>query len=376
MGNRRRYPSPVELVRTYVKYNWLQPLARRPFLPKALLIYVTYRCNARCAMCGIWKNHEFSDAGSEMLPEEMGRILSDPLFSKVEYLNLNGGEPALRGDLVELAQLARERLPHLKHFSLNSNGLLPERLVSATEQILALCDTWGIRFSLIVSLHAIGSLADRIFGVPGAFGRVNETLEALRALEGGGQRFFSLNCAISNVNAAHLWELWEWSQDQRIHINFVLAEVRDRFFNQDLAEQTAVSGQNKQDAIRFLRHLAADRRLMNPVALRYHCLANMLEHGAERTQSCHYAMGCLILGSHGDLYYCPHSKAIGNCRLHPAHEIYYDEESLAYRQATLLRDTCCHCPPNTFNLMEFEKDIVRVFRFWANPQRHLRRGGT
>jgi MoaA/NifB/PqqE/SkfB family radical SAM enzyme len=375
MGNRRRYPSPVELARTYVRYNWLQPLARRPFLPRALLIYVTYRCNARCAMCGIWKNHEFSDAGTEMSPEEMAHVLSDPLFSGIEYLNLNGGEPALRGDLVELARLAHECLPHVKHLSLNSNGLLCGRLVSASEQILALCRTWGIRFSLIVSLHATGNLADSIVGVPGAFDQVKKTLEALQALEGDERRFFSLNCAISNVNAPHLRELLEWSQDHGLHINFVLAEVRDRFFNQDQAEQTAVSGDNKREAIRFLRHLAADRRLMNPVALRYHCLANMLEHGAERCLSCHYAMGCLILGSHGDLYYCPHSKSIGNCRHQPAHEIYYAEENLAYRRAVLLRDTCHHCPPNTFNLMEFGKDIVRFFCFWVNPERNLSRGG-
>jgi len=165
-----------------------------------------------------------------------------------------------------------------------------------------------------------------------------------------------------------LVELLKWSRDQGIHINFVLAEVRDRFLNQDLADQTAVSGENRQEAIRFLRHLAADRRLTNPVALRYHCLANMLEHGAERTLSCHYTMGCPILGSHADLYYCAHSRAIGNCRRQPAREIYYAEENLAYRQAGLLRDKCRFCPPNTFNRMTFEKDIVRFFRFLVSPR--------
>lgn len=366
----RRVPSPGEVGWTYIKYNWAQPLFKRPFLPKALLIYVTYRCNARCVMCGIWKDHEFSEAKTELSLGELECILSDPLFSKIEYLNINGGEPVLRGDLVDIAQLIVRKLPHLKQLSMNSNGLLPDRLVPSVTQMRALCHSRDIRFSLVISCHGTRDLLDEIFGVPGAFDKLQRTLEALKTLDldRHGSRFLSLNCAISNANASNLFELSEWCKKNNINVNFVLAEVRDRFFNQDMAAQTAVSGEEKEETVNFLRYLAQDKRLTNPVALRYHCLANMLERGERRTLACHYAMGCLILGSHGHLYYCPHSRAIGNCRQRSAYEIYYDEENLEYRQLGLMRDKCLHCPPNTFNRLEFEKDILKFLRFLVNPR--------
>lgn len=364
-----RIPSPHEIGWTYVQYNWLQPLFKRPFLPRALLIYVTYRCNARCAMCGIWKDHEFSSAEMELSLNDLERILSDRLFAKVAYVNINGGEPTLRGDLVDIVQLVVRKLPRLKHLSLNSNGLLSDRLISSVEQIMAICRPRDIRFSLVVSFHGIEGLLDEIFGVQGAFGKLERTMEVLRVLNGHGTNFWSLNCVISNINACNLYELLEWCEQHKMRINFILGEVRDRFFNQDMTAQTVVSGKRKKETIDFLRHLAQDRSLMNPVTLRYHCLANMLEYGAKRTAACHYAMGGLILGSYGDLYYCAHSKAIGNCRQRSAYEIYYDAENIEYRELGLMQEKCVYCPPNTFNRLEFGKDILKYLEFLATPLR-------
>jgi hypothetical protein len=94
----------------------------------------------------------------------------------------------------------------------------------------------------------------------------------------------------------------------------------------------------------------------------------MLESGARRTLSCHYAMGGVILGSRGELYYCPHSRALGNGRDRPAGDVYYDRQNLDYRRSVLLRAKCLQCPPYTFNLWELEKDIARYCRFLIAPQ--------
>ena len=364
----KKLPSPTKMAWVFVKYNFLQPIVSRPFLPKALLIYVTYRCNARCVMCGIWKDHEFSDAKAELSLDDLDRILSDRLFSQTEYVNINGGEPTLRGDLGDIVQLVIRKLPRLKHLSMNSNGLLSDRLASSVEQIRALCRLNDIYFSLVISCHGTEGLFDKMLGVQGAFDKLERTLEALGALNGYGSHFMSLNCVITNVNASNLYELLTWCDEHEIHVNFVLGEVRDRFFNQDMVAQTAVSGERKKETIDFLRRLAQDKSLTNPVAFRYHRLANMLEHGEKRIMACHYAMGGLILGSHGDLYYCKQSKAIGNCMRRSAYEIYYDEGNLDYRQLRLIRDKCLYCLPNTFNRLEFQKDLLRFLRFLINPR--------
>jgi MoaA/NifB/PqqE/SkfB family radical SAM enzyme len=359
----KKLPSPMEMTRAFVKYNLLHTLAVRPLLPKALLIYVTYRCNARCVMCGIWREHQFSDAKGELSLDELGRILADPLFAEIEYVNINGGEPTLRQDLLDIVQQVIAKFPRLRHLSLNSNGLLSDRLISSVERVLDVCRQGEIYFSLVISFHGIGELMDAILGVPGAFDRVSRTLEALQSLDSHDNSFFSLNCVITNSNAAHLHELLEWSKQHQLRINFVLGEVRDRFFNRDMAAQTAVSGREKTDASNFLRYLTHDRSLTNVAAFRYDRLVKMLEEDAERELACHYAMGGVILGSHGDLYYCKQSRSIGNCRERSAYEIYYKPGNLEYRKIGLMRDTCAHCLPNTFNRLEFQKDLLAFLCF-------------
>jgi len=354
--------SPWEFASNFVKYNWLSRFRRSPFLPKAVLIYVTYRCNARCVMCGIWKPHEFSDAKTELSPAELERILSDRLFSEVEYVNINGGEPTLRYDLVDMVRAIVTALPRVKDLSMNSNGLLSDRLASTVEQILAVCRPMNIHFSLAISVHDVGESLDDIFRVPGAFSRVERTLEALKLLEGPSFTL-SLNCVVTNANANHLGELLEWCKQRNLYVNFVLGEVRERFFNQDTVEQTAIQGTARTETIGFFRRLAQNRSLINTNAFRYNCLANMLERGEKRDVACYYAMGGLILGSHGNLYYCSHSKEIGNCREQSAYEIYFAKDNLQYREQSLMRNECLYCPPNSLTRLQLQKDLWKYLRF-------------
>jgi MoaA/NifB/PqqE/SkfB family radical SAM enzyme len=362
-----RIPLPSEIGWIYAKYNWLQPLIRRPFLPKTLVIYVTYRCNARCMMCGIWKHQELSNAAAELSQEELDQILADRLFTDIEDLNINGGEPTLRGDLPDLIRVATGRLSRLQRITMSSNGLLTERLVPQVERIRQICAQENISFSLCISVHGLAEISDQVFGVNGTFDQQGKALAALQEMALGDGLHLSLNCVITEVNLSNLRRLLHWSQERKLPISFALGEVRDRFLNRDMADQVTIAEGREDLVIGFLRELSRNRGLFNPSAFRYHHLANMLQFGQRRTISCHYAMGGVILGPQGDLYYCPHSEAIGNCRNHPAYEIYYDGENLDYRKSALIQDECLHCPPYTFNRLEFEKDFLKYFKFLIIP---------
>lgn len=369
LARTKRFSRFPEVASNFIRYNCVLPLRAAPLLPRALLLYVTYRCNARCVMCGIWQGHEFSDARSELSLSELDRVLSDKLFAAIEYLNINGGEPTLRPDLADVVRLCLDKLPRLRHLSMNSNGLLTRPLVAATGSILAECRRRDIPFSLVIASHDLDSGLDAIFGMPGASRRQHATLAALRALDGQDDLSLSLNCVITNRNAAGLGQLQAWWAERGFPVNFILGEVRDRFFNDGMAADTVVSGAQKKEALVFLRRLAAGKSLTTPAAYRYHHLADMLERGTPRRMACHYAMGGVILGSQGDLYYCSHSRSIGNCRERPAHDVYFDADNLAYRKKRLLQDECARCPPNTFNRLEFQKDLLRfvTFLFRSRP---------
>jgi len=358
----RTVSSPAKIASNFIKHNLLPPPSK-PFLPAALCLYVTHRCNMRCRICGIWRQSQEKPRAAELSPGELEQILSDRLFSRLEYININGGEPNLREDLPELAELFINKFKRLKTITVNSNGLPFERAVSNAERISRLCRDNDVRFSISVSLHKIGDGYDDIAGVENAYPRVMRTLRALRDLRDRNGFYLGVNCVMTGLNVFDLPEMRAWSERENIPANFTLGEVRERFDNLDMKEDIEVRGKAKTFLIRFLRDLGKEKSPPNQHALRYRELAEMIEFNRERTLSCHYAMGGVILGAEGSLYYCKKSRAIGNCREKSPYSIYYDEKNLKYRREVLLDTECRKCPPNTFNRIELEKDLFKYLKF-------------
>ncbi len=333
--------------------------------PRALCLYVTYKCNLRCQTCGIWKTGNSTTDLPELSASEFSVLLADPLFARLEALNLNGGEPLLRNDLPEISRKIVEVLPRLRSLSLNSNGLLTSRCLNLVKYLNSLCRGRGINFSVSISLHAPGKLLDDICGLPGTWEKVRATMLGLRLLAADESFFLSANCVLSSLNLDQAGDMLDWSKKEGIAVNFVLAEVRERFFNRETAPAFVLRDEQRSEAAAFFRRLAARNSGQRHHRLRYRVLADMLEFNRPRRLACHYRLGGAILGSRAELYYCKFSREIGNCRERPASEIYYDPQNLEYRRRELLGQVCTHCPPNTFNRQELEKDLPRYLAFLA-----------
>lgn len=83
-----------------------------------LAIITTYRCNSRCSMCNIWMNptrpeHEITLETLKKLPDGF------------DHINITGGEPTLRKDLLEMCRLLR---PKGHTLEISTNGLHGEIL--------------------------------------------------------------------------------------------------------------------------------------------------------------------------------------------------------------------------------------------------------
>ncbi|MFH2107295.1 MAG: radical SAM protein [Chrysiogenia bacterium] len=330
--------------------------------PRALCFYVTYKCNLHCRTCGIWK-FDSENQSPELSLTEMSAIFADPLFAHLEYININGGEPHLRPDLAEIIDLVLECFPGLKSLSLNSNGIPAARSVSQVAAVSSRCRQQQVPFSVSISLHASGPVFDEIAGRAGAWDEVRSSLEQLQRLQKVQGFYLSINCVISALNVNMIEELAAWSRAKNIPANFVLAEVRERFYNREIEDSFSLRPDQIPSVVRFFRRLSREEPALRHHRLRYQVLADMLESGSPRRLSCHYRMGGAILGSRGELYYCKFSREIGNCRQRPPLGIYFGPEQLHYRKKELLAETCPHCPPNTFNRIELEKDLFCYLAF-------------
>ncbi len=359
----KRIPRPAAILKNHALYRWIAPRRTRPILPRALCLYVTYRCNMRCRTCGIWKGN-LEARRTDLGLAEFDRILADPLFAKIEFVNLNGGEPALRTDLADIAALVLTRFPRLHTLTLNTNGFLPARVEAAAGRIARACAERKVKFSIAVSLHRPDEGYDRIAGAARAFAKVTETLRRLRALQAEVPFYLSVNCVVSNLNLDALEAMVAWGTREGIPVNFTLAEMRARFDNLDAAEDIFPRGPARLRAARFFRNLSERRKQYLQHALRYSEVADILEGGRPRRLACHYAIGGVIVGSDGEVYYCKNSPSVGNARNRSAEEIYFDPGNLALRAKSLFRETCPACPPNTMIKMEAEKDLWKLLGFW------------
>ncbi|MFH1864460.1 MAG: radical SAM protein [Candidatus Eisenbacteria bacterium] len=134
--------------------------------PVGCVVAVTYRCNARCTVCDIWKSD--SKAGDELAPSDYAW-----LPRSLRSVNVSGGEPFLRDDLVEVVSVIEKSCPRAR-VVISTNGLDPVRI----EQMMSEMRNVAVR----VSIDAAGEKHDEIRGIPGGYEKAIDTVTRLKTL--------------------------------------------------------------------------------------------------------------------------------------------------------------------------------------------------
>ena len=116
------------------------------------LIAVTYRCNAKCTMCNIWKYP--SKKEEEITLSDIERL------PKMSFTNITGGEPFLREDLEEIIKIIRKKT---KRIVISTNGYFTDRIVHLAEKYKDI----GIR----ISIEGLPKVNDELRGIKNGFDR-------------------------------------------------------------------------------------------------------------------------------------------------------------------------------------------------------------
>lgn len=181
------FETAVRLFYNGLKFRYLR-LKGSPLKLMVVSLALTNRCNSHCIMCNIWKRaREIASTRSlEMSKDEIIDLLSRPLFSELVELDLTGGEPHLRHDLVDIVLgitgLKKSSLPNLRSIIIASNGLLHRQIISNYQRILeGLTDT-NIDLVSVNSIDGLGQTHNVIRGTKGAFELVTKTISGLLEL--------------------------------------------------------------------------------------------------------------------------------------------------------------------------------------------------
>ncbi len=152
-----------------------------------LAIILTYRCNSKCSMCDIWK--------FPTLPkEEITLETMEKIPEGIDYLNLTGGEPTLRTDLLEICDLL---YPKAMKLEISTNGLHANKLIPIVKKYPDI--------KIRISLEGFGKTNVEIRGEKDGF---NKKMKGLLSLKEAGGTDLGFGTVIQDDNISELVDLY------------------------------------------------------------------------------------------------------------------------------------------------------------------------
>jgi len=286
--------------------------------PSIVVLFTSYRCNARCIMCSAWQK---KIPHPELSLEDIKHIFSDTILTRsVETINITGGEPTLRDDLVEIVKILTDRCINLKRIDISTNGIDNFKVIDQIEQLLAYILQTEIRLTVSVSVDGVGDTHDVVRGIPGAFDKVDKTIDDLKELMILYPTFSAgMNTTVNKVNYNNLNSILDYSIKKGLGTNFTLAAISEIGVESALLRDNFELGcEEKKEILTFIKYLLSQNQLNS---LYGEFLLHWLKAG-ERKGPCAFRRGKAILCEpDGSVYLCGNFREfrIGNL-LHQSFE--------------------------------------------------------
>jgi MoaA/NifB/PqqE/SkfB family radical SAM enzyme len=329
--------------------------------PKVIQLPITYRCNARCVMCNIWR----MDNSGEATVEEFGRFLQDDIFKKVEAVGINGGEPTLVSNLHEYADEIL-KLPALRSLNIISHGFNTPRALRAFEIIYSACKVKGVSFHVSISLDGVGPIHDDVRRIPGGFLKTMATVNELIINQQKYCDSYEIGCTVVSQNIHHLIELDTYAKIKNYNIKYRLGIDNKRIESDKLRNKySVIYSPLRQSAKEFFHYLMSDSKGIVDKFKYYSIFYWLNQEKPKRLLGCSWKDEGVTLDARGELYYCAvASDSIGSLRKEKGEKIFFDDVNINYRKGIIQNncDSCIHDYNGKVelkNILQFLMDITQ-----------------
>ena len=286
-------------------------------------VITTYRCNAKCEMCNIWKNPTKPD--EEFSPELLRRLPNG-----LDRINITGGEPSIRKDLLDIVKILRQKA---KKVDISTNGYYTERLVKIGEQFQ------DVAFR--ISAEGLPELNDKVRGLKNGFDHSLKTIIRLKSL---GINDVGFGMVISDKNKDELLNLYHLCS--MMEIQFTTSTLHNSFYFNKFDNKIEEIDETVQEVEKFIKELLSSQR--NNLKLRIKDWARayinygMLKHikGESRPIPCGAGSELFFLDPYGRILACNGSDEpwiMGDLNVNTFHEIWNSE------QAEIIREKVKNC---------------------------------
>lgn len=282
------------------------------------LICVTYRCNARCHMCNIWKYP--TKESEEITVDDIKKLPGN-----LNFANITGGEPFLREDIEDIVETV---LSKTKRLVISTNGYFTERIVSLAKKHPSI----GFR----VSIEGLPKANDELRGLDAGFDHGMRTLIELNKL---GLKDIGFGITVNDRNAKDLMELYhlaEW-----LGLEFATAATHNTYyfhkFDNEFKDKTMVTGEFKKLVAEMLKSKKPKewfRSYFNYGLINY-------INGNKRLLPCRMGTDVFFLDPYGEMYPCNGMDwSMGNIKKQSFEKIWNG------KKAEEVRKNVSHCDKN------------------------------
>ncbi|MCC8095771.1 MAG: radical SAM protein [Tannerellaceae bacterium] len=224
---------------------------------ESIFLFVTGRCNAKCAMC--FYAGDMDDKLEELTFEEIKKI--SETAGNINKLWVSGGEPTLREDLPEIIEMFY-RNNHLKDINWPTNGLKADRVIEWVKRIRKSCPDCNI--SISVSMDGFGDTHDKQRGVPGNFYKALDQIKKINDNFGeDGYVLQTLATVITKYNVDQINDLMYWIYGRFNSSNHIIEAAR---------------GQTREEGVKVLTEKSL-RAIQDEVAPMYSAYAKRMAEG-------------------------------------------------------------------------------------------------
>lgn len=331
-------PLALRLVRNGIRYRYLKATGT-PAKPQAISIEITQKCIARCIMCNIWKSQDVID-----LPvEDWINLLSFPFFSDLRELDITGGEPFLRKDLLKLIEgislLKETNLRKIRSIAITSNGFLTQQILEMTEKMVERLASKKIDLVMALAMDGIGEIHDKIRNYKDAWLKVDHTIQGLKAIRRKmPNTILGLKTTVLPQNVDQLESISSYADENGLFtIISPCIITENRYQNIDRKEDLTFSKNEIGKMIRFYKspHFQWDFHRSR--------LVNYLETGVIK-KPCSAGFNYFFIRSNGDVYPCPLIKMkIGNIKQARIEDIFFSKTASTFQKKVAQYPECRTC---------------------------------
>ncbi len=352
-GQYLKLPSYIKRGITYKLGGWL-------FTPKPRVVVfpVNDRCNSRCIMCNRWKK----EIEREISTDKIREVFSSGLFSKVERVNIHGGEPTLRSDLPEIFRIIQSSCPRVNQMWLSTNGLNPERVITRIKEVLSVVDFNKLKvFSIGVSIDGARETHERIRGIKGGFDQTVETVRMLKRLKKEYPLEVNISTVIQPLNLHELDKVERLAEDLDVPVYFIPLML-DTFFNIESTPEIRFSGDDLAAYKKTIREKCIKGSSMS--SLYWNDFIGQMD-GAKRKIPCAFDRYIISLYPTGEILPCSRRDWLvyGNVYDSKADDIWFSRETRNIRQR-MKKEVCPTCSNMCQVEVSLEEEFFTYLKFY------------